>query len=88
MKPANFPEANRNLTKPQGMTDKECGTLPVYSNGTVCVSLWKPTLRERLSLLLFGNLWLFVHSGHTQPPVALDIKKQMFVTQDKGGNDG
>lgn len=87
MKPANFPEANRNLTKPQGMTDEECGPLPVYSDGTVCVSLWKPTLRERLSLLFFGKLWLFVHSGHTQPPVALDIKKRVFTTG-KGGNNG
>ncbi len=33
MKPIKFPEANKTLGKPQGMTDDECGPLPVFSDG-------------------------------------------------------
>ncbi len=80
MKPIKFPEANKELVKPKGMTDEECGSLPVWSDGQMCVSLWKPTLRERLSILFYGRVWLAVLSGNTQPPVALDGIKTIFVS--------
>lgn len=83
MKPISFPMANRNLLKPDGMTDEQCGSLPVWTNEQVCVSLWKPTLRERLSILLFGRVWLTVHSGRTQPPVAMNGIKTMFKIETK-----
>lgn len=76
MKPINFPEANKNLLKPKGMTDEECGSLPVWTDGEQCVSCWQPTVKERISILLFGKIWLSVYSGETQPPVAL------WATQD------
>lgn len=85
MEPVEFKEANKNLLKPEGWTDEECGSLPVYTNGKVCISLWKMTWKERLSVLFFGKLWLFVHSGATQPPVALMATKNIFM-QEK--NDG
>ena len=34
-RPVHFPEANRVLTKPEGMTDEECGELPTMGK-------WKP----------------------------------------------
>jgi hypothetical protein len=71
MKPIVFTQVNRTLTRPQNMTDDECGPIQVYSDGQQCVSCWRPTFRERLSVLLFGKVWLFVWSGETQPPVAL-----------------
>lgn len=71
MKPIEFAEANRNLTKPPNMTDDECSSLAVFTDGQDCISCWRPTFRERISIALFGRVWLFVHSGHTQPPVAL-----------------
>ncbi len=76
--PNNFPEANRDLLKPDGMTDEECGSLPVYTDGRECVSLWRMSWRERLSALLFGRAWLFVLSGGTQPPVAMTVARTVF----------
>lgn len=84
MEPISFPEANRKLTTPQGMTAEECGDLPVYSDGQVCASCWKPTWRERLSILVHGRVWLWVWSGKTQPPVAVEGKKTPFVQKERG----
>jgi hypothetical protein len=78
MEPTNFTQANKNLLKPEGMTDEECSSLPVFNDGSICISLWKMTWRERVSALLFGNIWLFVYSGITQPPVALMATKEIF----------
>jgi hypothetical protein len=79
MEPKSFPQANKNLLKPEGMTDEECGSLPVYNDGKVCISLWQMTWQERFKALFFGKIWLFVHSGHTQPPVALMVEKEIFT---------
>lgn len=79
MEPINFPQANRNLLKPEGMTAEECGSLPVCTDGQICVSAWKPSLRERLSILMFGRVWLWVYSGHTQPPVSLAGQRNIFT---------
>ena len=49
MKPIKFKEANRNLLKPASMTDEECKSLWVYTNGIVCVSCWKLSFKERTS---------------------------------------
>jgi hypothetical protein len=78
MKPIHFPQANRELSKPDSMTDEECGPLPVLTDGRMCVSLWKASLRERLSILFFGRVWLWIYSGYTQPPVALGGEKNIF----------
>lgn len=78
MEPMNFEQANKNLLKPEGMKDEECGSLPVFSDGKQCISLWKMTWRERLSALLFGKVWLWVISGQTQPPVGLLAANEIF----------
>ena len=77
MIPSSFPETNRILLKPEG-TDKDIDTLSVFSDGERCISLWKPTLKERLSILLFGNVWLDVMSGKTQPPVTVSGSRKYF----------
>lgn len=77
MEPDKFPQANKNLLKPEGMTE-ECGDLPVFTDGNQCISLWSMTWRERLSALFFGRVWLFVHSGQTQPPVGLMASREIF----------
>ncbi len=79
MKPIDFEQANKTLSKPEGITDEECGSLPVYSNGQQCVSCWRPSWRERLSILFFGKVWLWVWSGRSQPPVALEGKRSPFI---------
>ena len=54
MEPISFGEANQSLAKPNNSTDEECGPLAVYTDGTVCTSCWKLSLRERISALIFG----------------------------------
>lgn len=79
--PSKFPEANRNLLKPDDMTDEECSSLWVYTDGRECVSCWKLNLRQRLTVLIHGTIWLGILSGKTQPPVWLDCDKTVFVKQ-------
>lgn len=78
MIPIKFPEANKNLTKPNDMTDSECRSLWVYTDGKQCISCWKLSWRQRIKALLFGKVWLSVLSGGTQPPVWLDCDKTVF----------
>jgi len=85
MKPDIFKEANITLLKPDSMTDKECSSLKVYTDGEVCISCWKLSLKERVKALLYGRVWLGILSGHTQPPVWLDCDKTVF--KEVGGND-
>lgn len=79
MEPNLFPQANKNLLKPEGWMDEECVNLPVFTDGQQCISLWKMSWRERFSALFFGKIWLFVHSGETQPPVLLMAAREIFV---------
>lgn len=78
MKPTKFEEANKCLTKPQNMTDDECMSLWVHSDGRQCLSLWKMSFKERLQALLFGKVWLYVASGTTQPPVWVSVENNPF----------
>jgi len=85
MEPRAFEQANKNLLKPEGMTDEECGSLPVFTDGKQCVSLWQMTWRERLSTLFFGRVWLIVWSGQTQPPVSLMAEREIFKKESSNG---
>lgn len=76
MTPRAFAESNKTLGAPSGM--ENCSSLAVYADGKTCLSCWRPTWRERLSILLFGRVWLWVMSGYTQPPVALSGKRTVF----------
>ena len=78
MTPIKFKEANRNLSKPPNMTDAECSSLWVYSDGIQCISCWKMSWKQRIKALLFGKVWLSVLYGSTQPPVWLDCDKTVF----------
>ena len=85
MKAIKFKYANRNLQKPQNMTDEECSSLWVFTDTKMCVSCWKLNWKERLSALFFGTIWLGVLSGATQPPVWLDCTRTVF---EEGKKDG
>lgn len=80
--PAMFQQVNVNLRKPDSMTDEECRSLPVYTDGTICISCWRLPWWARLKALLTGKVWLGVLSGHTQPPVWLTTEFP-FVKEDK-----
>ena len=83
MNPTTFKEKNRTLTRPPDMTDEQCTSLDVYTDGETCVSSWRMTLRERISALLFGRCWIGVRSGQTQPPVWIMCSRSAFVKQKK-----
>lgn len=69
MKPIDFKQSTKVLQRPSTMTDAECASLHVWSDGKQCVSCWKPSVMERLKILFYGKVWLGVNSGGTQPPV-------------------
>lgn len=78
MTPIKFSESNKVLGKPESMKDAECGSLPIFTDGGQCISLWKLTWNERLQILFRGKLWVSVLSGQTQPPIWLDTQKTVF----------
>lgn len=69
MKPIKFKEATKVLQRPATMTDAECASLHVWSDGKQCISCWKPSFAERVRILFGGKVYLGVMSGSTQPPV-------------------
>ena len=79
MKPTEFSEQTKVLSKPVGWSDDECSPLGVWTDGRECISRWEPTLRERIALLFGAPVWLRVVSGKTQPPVALQAKRTLFM---------
>ena len=74
MKPVDFKQSTKVLQRSSEITDDGCASLPVWSDGTQCVSCWKPSLSELISLVFGGQVWLGVASGSTQPPVFLSGK--------------
>jgi hypothetical protein len=64
------------LTAPPGMDN--CANLPVFRGDNMIISCWRPTVRERLSILVRGRVWLLIHSPDTQPPVAVQGRKTVF----------
>lgn len=81
--PVKFPEANRNLLSPDGLSADECSALWVYTDGSQCISCWKLNLWQRLAILFHGKVWLSVLSGQSQPPVWLCCGRTVFVTEEK-----
>ena len=82
MEPIDFEQANKTLLAPHGQ-EAEIEPLRVFSQEGICISCWKPTIRERLSILLFGRVWLWVISGETQPPVAMIATRTIFGSVDQ-----
>jgi len=79
MHPIQFKHQNGILRKPDSMTEEECGSLYIRAtpDGQI-ISCWTCSFIERLKFLFHGKLWLGVVSGKSQPPVWLDMKKQIF----------
>jgi len=78
MKPVRFKGSNKTLqpSKQEYSSIVEgIGSLPIWTDGEQCVSCWKMSFRERLSVLLFGRVWLAVLSGVSQPPVSVRVSR-------------
>lgn len=74
MKAIEFPQQNKILLKPDDMTDEECFSLPIFSDGKNCISLWELNEQEIQELVRTKRIWLWMVSGHTQPPVLLQVE--------------
>lgn len=84
MKAIEFKEQNRILAKPENMTDEECKSLPVFSNGEECISCWQLSDEEIEKLKETKCIWLGVLSGQTQPPVFLSVDYPFVMRKNNG----
>src|SRR3970040_488295 len=50
--------------------------LAVWSDGEQCVSCWRLSLRERLSALVFGRVWVALLSGWTTAPAYIQARRE------------
>lgn len=78
MKPVQFKYANKVLqpsNQKYSSNVEGVVSLPVWTDSEQCVSCWKMSLRERLSALLFGRVWLSLLSGGTQYPVYVQASR-------------
>ena len=65
MKPITFEDANTVV-----LGGNETGNLPAYTDNRIFITRWRASFRERLSILLFGNVWVaLLCSKH--PPIAI-----------------
>ena len=79
MKPINFKESNLVLIHPADMTDEECKSLHVWSNGQTCVSVWNTSLFNRIKFIFINRLYLIIRSGPSQPPVRLTFDSPLIT---------
>lgn len=77
-KPVEFVGQNGVLGPPKGMTDEECGSLPILQNGDTIVSCWKIPFWQRIKLLWTGVVWLGVLS-RGMPPVWIVVDNPVTV---------
>lgn len=63
------------MPDPYGWT---VGDLPVYKGGGEIISSWKMSIKERLSALFFGRVWIRVAAMKTHPPVAVQVTRSVF----------
>lgn len=77
MKPCSFEGHTDVLLAPLETGGVDVASLPVWRDGTQCVSCWRLGWRERLSAILFGRVWVAV-LGQTQPPVYAQASRTYF----------
>lgn len=87
MIPSSFKYSNKLLGAPRGHVPEESEVgeicaLPVWTDGQQCVSLWRPTWRERISILFYGQVWCQVWFGQSQPPICLVGMKDFIREQE------
>lgn len=80
-----FKEANFTFTKPEGMTDEQCGSLPVYkgldSDGfPVIISCWEVSKEDLDEIQKSGRVYLTI-TGKETPPVSLLAKSPFAPTE-------
>lgn len=80
MIPVHFEEATGTLLGgPPEKYGVEVVDLPVRKDGVEIISAWKPTWRERFSILFYGMVWFGIRSQDTHAPIWLQGQKTAFV---------
>jgi len=85
MKPIEFKEQSKVLGRPESMTDEECSSLPVFSDGMQCVSCWKLSEEEISLINKTGCVYISVLSGQTQPPIWATVENPFIQASNKDG---
>lgn len=79
MKAVKFKHSNKVLTSVQkDLEGRGIFALPIWTDGQQTVSCWRLSLRERLSALFFGRIWIAVLFGGTQPPISAAVARKYF----------
>ena len=68
-RPIAFDEMNATLERPAGMSEEECGELPVFRDGQKCVSCWRLPPAQLEEVARTGVVWVGVCAGWSQPPI-------------------
>lgn len=68
--PVSFPQVTRVLKAPPGM-EENVRSLPIYTDGTMCLSFWKMDKAALHQAILEGGVWAWIMSGSTQPPILI-----------------
>ena len=82
MKEIAFNEEN-SLIEVRDKDGKLYNTHHVWTDGLESISCWKMSLRERISALIFGKVWLRTRTGKQQPVTTLACMKEYFVEEDE-----
>jgi hypothetical protein len=83
MRTVEFEEQVVVLLKPPSMIDEQCGSLPIWTDGSECISKWKMSFREKMHCLFCGFVWVRIISGNTQPPILIEAHNEMFKEEVK-----
>ena len=82
MRPVDFEESNKNLAPPSDLPEGvECGSLPIWTDGQQCVSVWELEGDEIVKLCESGRVYVTVLSGKTQPPLELLVESPFVVKE-------
>lgn len=82
MKCVDFPQSNKDLAPPSDLPEGvECGTLPVFTDGEECISVWELEGDDLIKVLESGRVFVRVLSGKTQPPIELAVESPFTVKE-------
>lgn len=74
MEPIDFPAANTTFTADDGAV----GDLPANVSHGIVLTKWRASWRERLTILLFGTLWVSV-LGRFLPPLLVSGNRSFEI---------
>jgi hypothetical protein len=72
MTPIHHSLCNDVLRRPEGLTEEECGDLPIFRNDTCVVSFWRPEPAE-LQALAAGQPIMLAIASQTHPPLSVSV---------------